>query len=158
MRKTTKFTSVTKYRNADKAFITGDAKYNKEAVNKLYRSLKFSKFVNLSKERMLEIDNLAIAWAESLRNHLVNTPSIMSTIANQLIASRPKFNLASDDEVLYFYVKVVDPKFKFLELSQIAQDKKELINLVIRQFGIYDNVIIYLEENLDRRLQELEQT
>ena len=94
MRKNTKFTSVTKYRNADKVFITGDAKYNKEAVNKLYRSLKFSKFVNLSKERMLEIDNLAIAWAESLRNHLVNTPSIMSTIANQLIASRPKFNLA----------------------------------------------------------------
>ncbi len=158
MKARTKYTTVESYRKQNKRFISGDKNYSKEIINKLYCSLKFNKFTNISKERMAEIDILATSWRESLRNHFVNTPSVMTNIANQLIASRQKFNLANDDEALYFYVKVVDPKFKFLELSQIAKDKKELATLQIKQFGIYDNVIVYIEENLDRRLQELEQT
>ena len=147
-----------KYKNVEnKRTISSDKNYCKEIINKFYSSLKFNKFKNISKERMAEIDNIATYWSERLRYNDNDTPTVMTIIVNQLFASRQKFNLVNDDEVLYFYIKVVDSKFKFLELSQIAKDKKELVILLIRYFGIYDNVIIYLEENLDRRLQELEQ-
>lgn len=132
-----------------------DCYYSQENMKKFYQSINFSRFENLSLERMQEIEK----EAEKLRNIMSkykNRMSVMGIVANRLLASSQSLGLLNGDEIAYFYIKVVDNNLLYLELANLAENKEELRELCKRQFGVYDNVIIYMEKYLVNRLDSLQ--
>ena len=132
-----------------------DCYYSQENMKKFYQSINFSHFETLTLDKMHELDKKA----EKLRNTLgkyKNRMSIMGIVANRLLASSQTLGLLTGDEIAYFYLKVVDNNLLYLEIANLAENKEELRELCKRQFGVYDNVIIYMEKCLINRLESLQ--
>ena len=135
-----------------------DIVYNREQLKKFYSSLKWNNFKNLTLERMSEIDNLVIGYKNNLpRAFTYTTPSIMYR-TSEILMHENNFGFQNTDELLYFYIQVVDSNLKFLELATLAESKEEFKKMCVMQFGIYDNVITLIEVKLKTRLEELENT
>ena len=132
-----------------------DIVYNKEQLKKFYSSLKWHNFKNLTLERMNELDNLVMNYKNILpKAFTYSTPSLMYR-TSEILMHENNFGFQNTDELLYFYIQVVDSNLKFLELATLAQSKEEFKKMSIMQFGIYDNVITLIEAKLKIRLEEL---
>ncbi len=134
--------------------VNPDIVYNHEQMKKFYNSLKWTHFNNLTLARMQELDKMATAFRTSIFESIKSTPRVMYRTSELLMHSN-KFNFQDNDELIYFYIKVVDSNLKFLELATLAKSKEELKALSMNHFGIYDNVIILMEAKLKIRLEQL---
>ena len=132
-----------------------DTYYDVNTMKKFYQFLDFTNFKLLNTERMAEIDQIASKFRGEMAKYK-SRMSVMGIIANRLIASSQTLGLQNGDEIAYFYIKVVDDRLLYLELANLAENKEELRELCKRQFGVYDNVIIYMEKCLVNRLDLLQ--
>ena len=132
-----------------------DAYYDLNTMKKFYQFLDFTNFKLLTIERMAEIDQIVSKLKGEMAKYK-SKMSIMGIIANRLMASSQSLGLKNGDEIAYFYIKAVDENMLYLELNNLAENKEELRELCKRQFGIYDNVIIYMERCLANRLDSLQ--
>ena len=132
-----------------------DAYYDVDTMKKFYQFINFTSFRTLTAERMAEIDELVSKIKREMAKYK-NRMSLMGVIANRLLASSQSLGLQNGDEIAYFYIKAVDENMLYLELNNLAESKEELRDLCKRQFGVYDNVIIYMERCLDNRLESLQ--
>lgn len=127
--------------------------YSHLHINNFYKKIKFSKFMSLTEERAKEIDELVNIWWNYFHNNTLGFLNLMSFLAMKLTASSKKIGLFSGDEILYFYVKMIDPSLVFLEIYESSSTKEELVNTTKLNFKIYDNVLIYLENCLNKRFK-----
>lgn len=132
-----------------------DSYYDVDTMKKFYQFIDFTSFRSLTPERMTEIDEL-VSKIKRETTKYKNRMSLMGVIANRLLASSQSLGLKNGDEIAYFYIKAVDENMLYLELNNLAENKEELRELCKRQFGVYDNVIIYMERCLANRLDSLQ--
>ena len=132
-----------------------DSYYDVDTMKKFYQFIDFTSFRSLTPERITEIDELVSKIKRETAKYK-NRMSLMGVIANRLLASSQSLGLKNGDEIAYFYIKAVDENMLYLELNNLAENKEELRELCKRQFGIYDNVIIYMERCLANRLDSLQ--
>ena len=132
-----------------------DSYYDVDTMKKFYQFIDFTSFRSLTPERITEIDELVSKIKRETAKYK-NRMSLMGVIANRLLASSQSLGLKNGDEIAYFYIKAVDENMLYLELNNLAENKEELRELCKRQFGVYDNVIIYMERCLANRLDSLQ--
>ena len=73
----------------------------------------------------------------------------MHYTAERLITSSRNYGLTNGDEKAYFYMKMVDPDFLFLEVYEAANMKDEIKDFSMKNFRIYDGVLIKLEKQFN---------
>ena len=123
--------------------------------NTTYIKTKYRKFTTLTKEKCEEIDNLVNRWwyrFHTSSSYLINA----CRLAEKLTISAKIMGLNSGDEIFYFYIKMLDPDFKLLEIHEISNTKEEFQKLVKMYFPFFDNCLLKLEKALNNQLKIFE--
>ena len=127
--------------------------YSYRRMQKFYSSLYFTRFEKLDLERRDFLD--ALVKKNKLYFHMdtTDTASVATSTATKLVESSIKDAFLNDDEVIYFFIKMVDPEFRFLEVYESVMNIKEMQMTSILNFGYYDNVLIHLEKVYNKKFQ-----
>ena len=121
------------------------------------RNNAFKKFKYIEEERKEEIRNNALAWLEKREytNNMRLALCLFSNLndikrnpqSNNTFIGNKYFDFTSNDEEILFYMFVMDPELKLLQIS-FEEDETEIIKKRYREeFGI----------DLDTRLLKIEQ-
>ena len=127
--------------------------HNPNAIKNFYRSLKYSHFLNLTPERAKEIDGLVDKWRYFFETDINSIGQKMTFASERLTTSAKQFKLFTGDEALYFYIKMIDPDFLFLEAYESANTREQFVALCKRNFGIVDSIFTHLEKEINSRFQ-----
>ena len=125
--------------------------HNPSAIRNFYRSIKYSHFLNLTPERAAEIDALVDKWRHFFEMDIHSVGQKMTFASERLTTSAKQFKLFTGDEALYFYIKMVDPDFLFLEAYESANTRDQFVALCRRNFGIVDSIFTHLEKEINSR-------
>ena len=124
-------------------------KYHKAKKRFFERNNRFKKFENIDEERKEEIRNNAYTWLENcskdvnvrialcLFNNL-NNPHTNPRITNNLTISNKNifFDFADNDEELMFYMFVMDPELKLLQINYEESNIREIKRRYFEEFGL----------------------
>lgn len=110
-------------------------------------------FLFLTTKRLEELKNLAEESRPYFNRGITSLAGLMSLSACKLTTSARNFGLQNSDEIIFFYLTLVDPDFLFLEAYECANRKDQIEPLCIANIGIYDPYIIYYEVLLQRRFR-----
>ena len=127
--------------------------FNRQAIIKFYTSIGFTNFNNLEEERIVAIDDIALRSSFFMAYDTITLGSLMTRCAEKLTTSSRNFGLLNGDEAIYFYIKIVDPDFLFLEAYESANKKEEIKPLCLQNFKIYDPTLIYFEKIFQRKFK-----
>ena len=127
--------------------------HNPVAIKNFYRSIKYSHFLNLTPERVEEIEALIDKWRHFFETNIVTTGQKMTFVAERLTTSAKQFKLFTGDEILYFYIKMVDPDFLFLEAYESANTRDQFVAICKKNFGLVDSILTHLEKEANSRFQ-----
>ena len=127
--------------------------YNRETILKFYRLLDFTYFIHLSKERIDEIDKVIEKNRIYFTKDTAILPTLMTFVAEKLLTSAQRYGLQNGDEIAYFYIKMIDSNLLFLEAFESANKEDELKDYCMRNFRIYDRMVINLEKALNKKLK-----
>ena len=127
--------------------------HNPNAIRNFYRSVRYSHFLNLTPQRALEIDALVDLWRHFFEMDINSVGQKMTFAAERLTTSAKQFKLFTGDEALYFYIKMVDPDFLFLEAYESANTREQFVALCKRNFGIVDSIFTHLEKEINSRFK-----
>ena len=119
--------------------------FNKATITKFYGFIRKVNFESFSNEDIVRIDALVEKWRYYFWHDSAGLLTAMTFVAEKMITSKKGFGVESWEEKAYFYIKMLDPDFLFLEAHETANklsETKELCNL---NFHVYDPMIIYLE-------------
>ena len=131
---------------------TNNAHFQKNALIKFYKYVaKQTPKGYLSKKRIAALDKIVASW-ENYFAPLENYKYKMHAVAEKLTTSSRSMGLLNATEMKYFYIKIVDPEFLFLQMSEIAKDQEELKQLCLVKFRIYDSYIIHIEKQINSLL------
>ena len=130
--------------------------HNPNSIKYFYHSIKYSHFLNLTPDRVAELDSIVDKWRHFFESDVTGYGKRMTFVAERLTTSAKKFELTTDDEKLYFYVKMIDPNFLFLEAFECANTREEFIALCKKNFYIIDSVIARLEKEINARFRLIE--
>jgi len=133
-----------------------EIKYNPRKLKCFYSSLSFTGFQCLKKERIPELDLLVLKNKCYFSIDTTNMASLATSSAIKLLENKVSYGLLNDDEVMYFFIKMIDPELKFLEAYECVMEKNELINTCLLNFGYYDNVMIYAERIYNQLFKKIE--
>lgn len=125
--------------------------FNKQVIIRFYQTLKYTGFKNLTSERIQEIDVLSDFYRPIFINNTTGLLTLMHYTAERLITSSKNYGLTNGDEIAYFYIKIVDPDFLFLEVYEAANMRDEIKDFSMKNFRIYDSVLIKLEKQFNDR-------
>lgn len=122
-----------------------------KVIRKFYGILNFSGFNTIAPERVKEIDEITDFWRPIFINNTVSLRSLMHYTAEKMITSSKNYGLTTGEEIAYFYIKIIDPDFYFLEASECANTMDDMKDLCFKNFGIYDAALIKLEKTFNDR-------
>lgn len=126
--------------------------YNPYDIAAFYKKQRFFRFYNISKERLEEIRLLALNNINYFTKNTMGTlGEIMTACASKLTTSSRNFGLSSSDEIILFFIFLVDPNFLFLEAYESCNKKEDIKPLCLANFGIYDPYLIFYEVHFNRR-------
>lgn len=130
---------------------------NKEVILNFYRlMLKYGcKFEELSDSRIAEIDAAVESWRCFFTNKSYNLLSMMTLTAEKMTSSNGLYTAKTPAEKVYFYVKMIDPQFLFLEAQESGNTIEEIKRLCILNFKLYDPTLINFEKELHKVLKAL---
>lgn len=123
--------------------------FDKQVIIKFYKTLKFNNFKTLNLDRIQEIDEIVERYRPIFINNTIGLLTLMHYTAERLITSSRNYGLTNGDEKAYFYMKMVDPDFLFLEVYEAANMKDEIKDFSMKNFRIYDGVLIKLEKQFN---------
>lgn len=123
---------------------------SKNDLIKFYKSLTNINYNDLTEERIKEINTLVSVWKEYFNVGIKNIKSLIFMSAHTLLFAKEKIGLKNDAEVIYFFIQMVDPSFMFLEAYECANTKEELKELCLKNFELYDPIIINFEKSLNK--------
>lgn len=125
-----------------------------ETANKLLRIIKDANFYSISSDRLEKIDKIVDKFK---RSYIILNESMKISIlftSDKLIASyKTKFSLLDENELAYFFINVVDPELKLIELYNIANSKEELKELCFKECGLYPPLLIKIENRYSNYLE-----
>ncbi len=116
----------------------------------------YSKFNTLNSENLEKLDIIATNWREFYAlNNKVLMLELASTTAGKFI-TLPKDQFPDPNEILYTYIKIVDPTLKVLRLANECQTPEEIEQTLKAHFGWFDKTLLRFEEHLNKRLALLD--
>lgn len=121
------------YYEASKRYVV----YKPETIRKFYKkqALDFSHFDELSPDRVNEINDLVDKWRHYFETEIDGFgPRMTFAVEKLTTGAEKKFHLFGSDEKLYFFVKMVDPDFLFLEAYESSNTEKQFIAYCKRNF------------------------
>ncbi|MBE6155197.1 MAG: hypothetical protein E7164_00365 [Firmicutes bacterium] len=121
---------------------------NKSVILNFYRSVNNVDFTNLDSDKMIELDEAVEKWRYYFTNNSAGLISFMTFTAERLFTSNGRYTAVTPTEKIYFYIKMVDPNFYFLEAYEAGNTKDEIKNLCLSNFRIYDHFLIHYEKEL----------
>lgn len=127
--------------------------YNPKSIKNFYSTIKYTHFKGLSDERRIELESILNNWRHFFEAELGTFGDKMTFAAERLTTSSKRFGLNNGDETAYFYFRMVDPEFLFLEAYENANTKEEFQSLCKENFGHVDAVITRLEKEANERFQ-----
>lgn len=139
-------------------YINNGYEYKPKAIRNFYQNLHFTNFIFLTNDKMAEIDETVRRNRYYFLSRTLSVAQIMTLAAEKLTTSRANFGLTRGDEVAYFYMRLVDPDFLFLEVYECANTKNEIVAMSKETFRLCDQHLIYIERMYKKRFhpQELE--
>ena len=126
----------------------------KETILKFYKIMRFTKFKKITPKRQLELDTIVRKWDYFFKSQAQGIFPLMTMVAERLITSSNKFGLTNGNEMAYFYVKLIDPTLKMLEIYECSNTKEEIKKYCMINFRFYDTFFIFLERCYNERFQE----
>lgn len=120
--------------------------YKKETLVKFYNMIKSCDFSSIDVERRKELDHIIQYHIYYYRSRTYGTLSMSFFTADKLIASSRSYGLINPAEMAYFYINMVDPDLKFLEIYELANMKEDIKPMCFANFHYYDSFIIQLEK------------
>ena len=127
--------------------------YNKDTIMSFYASRRCTGFLMLNESRIPEIESSAALNHEFMAQYTSSLGELMTRCAEVLTTSAQDFGLANGDEVIFFFIKTVDPDFLFLEAYESARKKEDVKPLCLHNLAIYDPYLIYYESLFQRRFK-----
>lgn len=130
---------------------------NKEVILNFYRLMRKygCNFAELSDSRIAEIDAAVESWRYFFTNKSYNLLSMMTLTAEKMTCSNGVYTAKTPTEKVYFYVKMIDPQFLFLEAQESGNTMEEIKRLCILNFKLYDPTLISFEKELHKVLKDL---
>ena len=125
--------------------------FNKETIYKFYGLIRNVNFDCFSNDDIVRIDTLAEKWRYYFCNNCAGILSTMTFVAEKMITSRSGFGVITPEEKAYFYIKIVDPNFLFLEAYETGNSFAEMKKPCMLNFHIYDPIIINLEKKIYKK-------
>ncbi len=127
--------------------------FNRQTIVNFYTTVRFTNFANLTDERIAAIDDIVSRYSFFMAYGTKTLGSLMTRCAEKLTTSSRNFGLLNGDEVVYFYIKTVDPDFLFLEVYESANKKEQIKPLCFQNFKLYDPVLVYFERMFQKRFK-----
>lgn len=125
-------------------------------LQEFYNKLKGVRFNYITEDRFEYLDNLVNEYKLYFSIDTTSMGSLATSAAEKLTKDHSKYGFLNRDEIIYFYIKMVDPEFKFLEVYESVATIKEMRETCILNFGYYDNVIIFFERIFNKKFQIFE--
>lgn len=126
--------------------------YNKTAIAKFYHMVENANFDLLSDETISLLDYCINKWHYAFYHNTAGLLTRMTLTAEKMTTSNGYLGPKSIEEKLYFYIRMVDPDFLFLEAYEACNKTEELVNCCKLNFHIYDPYLIKFERELYKRL------
>lgn len=130
--------------------------YNPRTIWNFYQNMNFRNFRNLSSEKIGEIEQRVLKESYFFKGKAPTLGSLMTFTAAKLTSSSRLFSLTNGDEIAYFYIKMVDPDFLFLEAYESANMKDEVKEICMENFHIYDPGLIFIERVFQKKFKPSE--
>ena len=128
---------------------------NKDTIVRFYKLLNYPTFDSLDEQRISELDESIRKDRPGYVNRTIGRLSLMTRVSEKVYVSNQRLGLNTTDEQAYYYVKIIDPDFLFLEAFESANTAEELKALCKQNFGFCDGYLIKLEKSLSKKLKEL---
>lgn len=123
-----------------------DYYYNINSILKFYSTLRNIDFTTLSIERKKQLDESIAYHSYFFHSKCPVTKYLISFTAEKMTVSAKNHGAFTDTERAYFYMKMVDPTLKFLEIYESANLRAEMKMFCRDNFGFYDSYLIHLEK------------
>lgn len=120
--------------------------YNINSIIKFYSTLKNVDFTTLTIERKAELDASLKYYDYYFKSQNAATKFLLSFTAEKMTASAKRFGAITNTEKAYFFIKMVDPTLKFLEIYESANLRAEMKLFCHDNFGFYDRFLMHLEK------------
>lgn len=134
----------------------GMLRFNKWALQEFYKTLAWVRFEALDEERLAYLDSLVEDNRFYFNIQTTDMKTLATSAALLLNKDLTRYKFLNRDEIAYFYIKMVDPEFRFLEVYESVATIKEMKATCKLNFGYYDNAIIFLERLLNKKFHLFE--
>ena len=126
---------------------------NKDVIMRFYRLMTSVNYSKLDEEKMKELDAAVERWRYFFVNQSIGLVSLMTFTAEKMITSNGRYTAVTPEEKMYFYIKMIDPQFYFLEAHESGNTMEEIRQLCFLNFRIYDSTLIRHEMALNKVLK-----
>lgn len=116
-----------------------------------YKYINGISFDNLSSQRASELDHQVDKWRYYFNQRSSSQRTLMYTAAEKLRVSHKWLGAIDKVEAAYFFVKLVDPDFLFLEASEAACTIQQKNRYMMDNFNIYDPYLPRIEALINKR-------
>ena len=128
--------------------------FNKKTLYKFYGMIKNLNFYDICEERRNEL-NLIVKYHHKYYSSQTCGPLTMTFFtADKLIYSAKHYGLHNAAELAYFYINMVDPELKFLEIYECANMQQDVKPMCLANFHYYDAYMIHLERLYNERFED----
>ena len=121
---------------------------NRETIIRCYRYANVSCFSDLTEEQMQLLDAAVEKWRYYFTNSSIGILSMMTFTAEKMLSSNGRYTAVTPLEKMYFYVRMIDPEFLFLEAHESGNTIEEIKQLCIQNFRVYDPTLIRHEKEI----------
>ena len=128
---------------------------NKETILRVYKYVWHSNFEELTDDKIHELNNAVEFWRYFFVNKSSNLLSMMTEAAEKMITSNGRYTAVTHAEKAYFFIKLIDPDFLFLEAHESGNTMEEIRELCLLNFRLYDKNLIRLEQRLYKTLKDV---
>lgn len=118
-----------------------------KAIMNFHASTKkdFTGFKRITPERKMELDSIIEKISTVYQNKFYSTNRIMLKTSEKLTTRAKEYGITNGDEKYYFYIKLVDPNLDLLSKYLEINDKELFKSWIIKNYAVYDNILIQLE-------------
>lgn len=120
----------------------------KETIMHFYRLVYGCDFNELNKDKIDELDTAVEHWRYFFVSQSCGLLSLMTFAAEKMITSNGRYTAITPAEKMYFYIKMIDPEFLFLEAYEAGNTINQIKELCLLNFRLYDPMLIRFEKSL----------
>ncbi len=133
-----------------------EIKYCKEVIARFYANLRFTGFNKLTIDRINYINCLVELNRSYFMMDAIGYGGFITSTAKKLYTDNDIYKLENGDEKAYFFIKMLDPMFQYLEIYESFYSEDAIKDAAILNFGYYDKFIIFLEKLYNKRFKEFD--